>query len=33
MNKYIRAQHITELQMKNNITNKSKEKNTSVYVP
>ena len=26
MNKYIRAQHITELQRKNNITNESKEK-------
>lgn len=31
MNKYTRAQHITELQGKNNIANKSEEKN-SVYV-
>ena len=31
MNKYIRAQHITELQRKHNITSKSEEK-TSVYV-
>lgn len=32
MNKYIRAQHITELQMKTISQTKAK-KNTSVYVP
>lgn len=31
MNKYTRAQHITELQGKNNIANKSEEKTQFMY--